>query len=141
MSTRELVDNFSASCSGGTAHESASHSNEDAVVHDPNHDPINGVARIGDLGIRAQWGRSTCSVGAFPGVDKHAAGEWSMHGTTAGEPFVVRGCAHYDSRDGKVARLGQCWQFDLTRASIALGRHPGRGDTRLSASGVAVDAP
>lgn len=143
MSLRELVDSYFSSCSTGTRQDIAGHFCEDAVVYDLNHDPIQGAAKIGEfyVRIRAQWGGARWLVDTYIGDDKHAAGEWSMHGTTAGEPFVVRGSEHYDFRDGKIAQIRQYWKYDRARPGVALRGYPYPDDRRFSTSGVAADAP
>ena len=142
MNHHELVDSYFLACSGGTAEEIAGHFCGDAVVYDLNHEPVRGAAGIGDFYVRVRdrWGGATWLVDTYLGDEQHAAGEWSMHGTADGTPFVVRGSEHYEFEAGKIAQIRQYWKFDPSRPGVALRGYPYAQDGRFSAAETSADA-
>lgn len=112
---RNLVEDYFATCSNGTASQIAACFTDGAVVYDLNHHPVRGATEIGAFytKVRHHWSGASWTVDSYVESDGHAAIEWSMSGTTpAGDDFVVHGSEHYAFEGVRIAEIRQYWYFD-----------------------------
>lgn len=135
--SRQLVLDYFAACSGGDAAAITAAFCKDAVVYDTNHRPVSGAVEIGRFYAKICQDRRGASwhVDTFLGDDEHAATEWTMLDPREGDPVAVRGSEHYEFRDGRISQIRQYWRFDPNRPEAGLRGYPYGEDARFTLAG------
>ncbi len=110
----DLVRAYFEVCTSGSADAIATTFTKDAVVYDTNHAPVRGREAIGVfwLRVRERWSGAVWTIDSGLEDGDAAAIEWSMRGTSNGEPFVFRGSEHYHFDGDLIAEIRQYWTFD-----------------------------